>query len=154
MDKTKQFEIASADEFGSSEVVQLPSQEGTTKAVRLQKPDLIQLFTDDDAPDLLGSVAMQQLGTGNSNAGVSITKENIPDLLMTLNLVCKAAFLEPKIGEGEGELPLHHIEFADKMFVMTWALGTEYAPARNFPDKSGAHVADVPAGNGVSDKAE
>lgn len=150
----QQFTIASPDDFDHSEIVQLPSQAGTDKAVRLQQPDLVQLFSEGDAPDLLSNIALGHLNGGGVEAGVQITKDNLPDLLQTLNLICRASFVEPKIGNDKGQLPLERIPFNDRMFVFQWALGAEYQPTKNFPEQTGENLEAVQSSNGVSSEAE
>lgn len=155
MAKAKQpLQIATIEDFDNTEVVQLPSQEGTNKAVRLQKPDLVQLFADGEAPDLLSSIALNNLGNGTNKPNVSIDKDNLPDLMKTLDFVCRLCFLEPQLGNNEGELPLHKIQFNDKMFVFMWALGAEYQPARQFPDETRENMDDLQPVNGVSEETE
>lgn len=145
-----QFQIATIQEFEHSEIVQLPSQEGTNKAVRLQQPDLVQLFSNGDAPDLLSSIALGHLNGGEVNANVQITKDNLPDLLKSLDLICRVSFVEPKIDDSN----IHLIPFNDRMFVFQWALGAEYQPTKNFPAKEGEDLATVQSNNGVSSEAK
>lgn len=154
-----EFQIATIEDFDNSKIVQLPSQIGTKKAVRLQQPDIVQLFADGDAPDILSSVALSQLNGGQAEPNIEITKENIPDLLKTLDLICRACFVQPKIWNGKDkikndEMPISQIPFSDRMFVFQWALGAEYQPTKNFPEQPGEIMDNLQPVNGVSNQAE
>jgi len=160
---TQEFVIASAEDFAPKiEVVQLPSQIGTDKAVKLRKPDLIGLIgKNGSVPDLLSQYVTQEIsGKKRKKSGgeIEITGENFPQLMEMMDMICIAAFIEPKLAaieEPDGRhIPAAWIDFNDKSFVFSWALGTEYVPAERFRGQPGGDVGTLPAMPDVRIEAE
>jgi hypothetical protein len=152
------YTIASPSDFGQAEEVQLPSQAGTDKAVLLRRPDVIDLIASDgNVPDLLSDLVMRGVN-GGEQVELGITKENLPDIGKTLDIVAKACFVQPKLwdnAEADGEhIPVKWLTFQDKSFVFAWALGGEYQSAKSFRDEPDAGMDAVPSSNGAAHKSK
>lgn len=137
MAKSTAFNIATASDFDTTEIIQLPSQIGTDKAVKLRKPDVFELISGDDAPDILTDLALRQID-GGGKVDLVITKETLPQLLKTLNLIASAAWVEP-----EGVDPTQ-LSINDRMFIFNWVLGAEYEAAEAFRGESNSDADVVP----------
>lgn len=138
---------------GTTEEVQLPSG---NRAV-LKRTDPVEFMTSGgDIPDVLTQIiidSIQQQGRRE----FEITKDNLPELLESLNVITCAVFHEPKVvrdDELQGEpteavRPLSWISFQDKAFVFAWALGAQFDPAAKFPAQQAQRMATVPNGAGA-----
>ena len=137
-----EYEVATLADFEPQvEWVQLPSQRGTKKAVQLQRPDIISLIDGEgDVPDVLTSIVLSQVN-GKQKQDMAIDRETLPQLMKSLNVVAMAAFVHPKLTEQA----LRGMNFEDKAFVFSWALGVEYVPAERFRQEQDANVEPVPA---------
>lgn len=138
------------------EDVTLPSG----KVVQLKRPDMVELINGDgDVPDLLSSLI---LDLTQNNMGkrqeVTVTKDNLPQIMASMNVICKACFVVPQLWDNntadETHIPIKWVAFNDKAFVMAWALGGQYEAARAFPQESNGHLETVPGGDAVPTKAK
>lgn len=153
------FQIAKPGDFNPPETVQLPSQEGTDQAVLLKRPDLISLVAagEGDIPDVLTGLIMQTIERQGQRTEFTPTRENLPQIMQAVNVLCKATFVQPKVWDADSDethLSVQDIPFADKMFVFGWALGGEYKPAKSFRPEPNGSVDAVPSDNGLPSKAK
>lgn len=149
------YQIAGGEDFApKTETVQLPSQAGTDKAVRLKKPDQVGLI--ENLPDVLSGIVAA--GMKGQSTEFDLNKETVPDLMRALNVVAIECFVEPKLHAGDemdaGRVPVKWIQFQDKVWVFNWALGEEYPRAESFRGEQSADVRALPADNGVAAAAE
>lgn len=134
------------------EELTLPSK----KVIKARRPDLVAMIAEGegDTPDLLSNMVMQMISNPGSRSEVAITPETLPQIMSSLNVIAIAAFVEPRLwdkDEADDEhIPVGWVSFADKAFVMAWALGGQYEPAKTFPEKSNGHMATIQAGSPIS----
>ena len=141
-----------------TEEVTLPS--GRTALLR--RPDLVDIITGGgDVPDILTNMIMESINgqTGESQE-VAISAENLPAVLIMLNVIAAACFVEPKVvmsakGEpAEGTILAQWISFNDRAHVFGWALGAQFQPAATFPQEQTGDLGAVPAGGDLQGKTK
>lgn len=138
------FEIAPIGDFDTTEVLQLPSQEGSSKAVRLRRPDVLQLLIEGNVPEplteqLLGAMNQQTANGKTKKHSELFTRDNLPQLLRFANTVAIACFVEPPLTDepdsSDTHLSVHHVPFGDKIWLINWALGDEGVAVQSFRDE-------------------
>ena len=138
------------------EAVTLPSG----KTAKLKRPDLVEMISGTgEVPDLLSNLILDMMQSNmGSRQEVSLTRETMPQIMQSMNVIAKACFIEPRLIDGdavEGDaIPLAWVSFNDKAFVMAWALGGQYEPAQRFPGQSNGRVELVPPESGVRQESE
>ncbi len=133
-----------------TEIVKLPSG----RVVELKRPDLVDLVSGKgDVPDVLADVVLGQMQSAGRKE-FEINRETLPQIMQSLNVIARAVFVFPKLGDEAGCIPLSAIPFNDKAWVFAWALGAQYEPARSFPVEQNGNLAAVPAGEPVPSEAE
>lgn len=151
------LKVAGAGRFApKTEMVQLPSLVGTGEAVKLKRPDLVELFTGDDIPDVLSNIVLDTIGVnGKKNKKQEdfvITKDNLPQLMKVLDIICVACFVEPRVTTDEAIANMNPdewvyvgwLDFVDKTAVMDWALGAQFAKVESFREEATGDVETVP----------
>lgn len=135
--------IASVEDFRpKGERITLPDS-GLT--VLVQRPDVIGLIKNSkngDAPDPLSSFIMANIN-GKAN---ELTAKDLPSMMESAELVVKAAFLQPKVGDEEdkenGIIPLSWLTYIDKMYVFGWAMnaGGQLPAMQSFPTQPSGNM--------------
>lgn len=132
------------------EDVTLPSG----KSVKAKRPDLVAMISDDgDVPDLLSNLIVSLLtGSGGKTTFdlATMTPDQLKEMVKSANVIAKACFVEPQLWDNaqrdETHIPLAWVSLNDKAFIMGWALGGQYQPAKTFPAQPNGHVESIPAG--------
>jgi hypothetical protein len=122
----------------NQEEVTLPSG----NVALLRRPDMMQLATEDDAPNVLAGVVVAAM-QGKDMKKLEVKPTGLKDLVALQNKVCIACFVSPKIvdnPQAEDEISLADLTMYDKSFVLTWAMGTDGAAAARFPGEPGGGV--------------
>lgn len=117
------------------------------KVALLKKPDVLEILADPDIPDLLTNKVME--GMTGEKPKAEIQREDIPRLLKTLNKMCVACFVSPRVVEtaqADDEIEVRHIDFQDKLAVFNFAFGQEGVLAQSFRHQPLADVPDLPNG--------
>lgn len=133
-------------------VVTLPS--GNVARIRPVALDV--LITTGKLPDLLTPIAAKTLWTEVETADIADASDMAKGMAELFGVVCRAAFIEPKIADdepGEGEISLEDIDFQDKAAV--FQLATQPAEVlRKFREQQARGVASVPDGENEPVKAK
>ena len=158
-----ELRIATANDFGASEVIQLPSQKGTDLGVRVQKPDPFELMLaseDGNIPDILTNIVVNALNGSTTTTETDMSDpENIKGIYSLVNIITQASFVEPKVVPNDkwepnsGTVPISDIKIEDRIWLLSWALGVGFNSLENFrseQDSSDDAVDDVPESNTVS----
>lgn len=138
------------------EEVTLPSG----KIAKLKRPDLVDLIAGDgEIPDLLSNLVISMTSGAGKTTELSMDKldrQQLKELLKSLNVIAIACFVEPKLCEGDTPLgdaiPVAWVKFEDKAHVMAWALGGRYEAAKSFPAQQNGHVAAIPPSKRIRSK--
>lgn len=114
-----------------------PREEGFVKALpsgnvaRLRPVDMSALLASGEIPDILTPLAVSTIMDGADTeklANPEDLAEHTSEMIRFFNLVCKAAFLEPRIvddPQGDDEISIEDVELQDRSFV--YALATQPA---------------------------
>lgn len=139
-----------------TQLVMLPS--GIT--VRLRKPDVIALIAEDGSiPDVLSGIALGGLALPK-RPEQQFKADDVRALFGLINPITRAAFVEPRIVDkdeaelADDEILLEHVQFNDKTFVLTWALGADGKTASRFPGKQASRMEPLPAVSDVPPASE
>jgi hypothetical protein len=112
-----------------------PREEGFVKALpsghvaRLRPVDMSVLLASGEIPDILTPLAVSTIMDGADTeklANPENLAEHTSEMIRFFNLVCKAAFLEPRIvdaPQGDDEISIEDVEMSDRSFV--YALVTQ-----------------------------
>jgi hypothetical protein len=127
--------------------------------VELRQTDVLAFLSTskgDQPPDVFAALIMRTIQEGNTT--FQLKPEMLPTIRETLNKICKACFVSPRVVEGipapdSDDLGLDEISLQDKLFVLSWAIGTDGNAAAAFPGANGAGVGAAPAVQGVPAKA-
>ena len=136
------------------------------KTVRLRPLDLATMLLEGDIPDLLTGLVYQVLFEGVDAPGYTPPPAGedakqamfgiTPTILPVVNLVCKAAFLEPRIvdePQADDEIGIEDVELRDRALVFN--LVTQGADAlRRFHYQPPPIVEAVPDGQDAGPEAE
>lgn len=141
--------VTSGAAWRTTEIKTLPSG----KVARLRKPDVIDLIMGDGTiPDALTPIIMAGLKGEQVTDQIDwakLTPEQIAGLFGLLNKVAAGAFVEPRIVDkpesemGDGEIGIEHVEFNDKNFVFSWAMGADGGKAARFPSQPAGSVGPI-----------
>jgi hypothetical protein len=121
--------IASADAWrsasqavrlGNAERLELPSG-ATILAVH---PEPLEWILAGRLPQRLLSVALEGQPDATHGAHREISRDEILDLARFAIQLVKATVVEPRIGEGPGEISLEEIPIQDRAFIFEWACRT------------------------------
>lgn len=115
---------------------------------RLRPVALDVLIMAGEIPDLLSPIAAKMLWSETNVEQIADVAELATGTAKLMNIVCKAAFLYPRIVDedpGDDEITLEDVSFADKSIVFQLAI----QPAevlRKFRDEQAAGMVTVPDG--------
>lgn len=141
----------------AGELVKLPSG----NVARLRRPDLLDMVMSGQVPDSLTPIVEKAFfeapdEQSREETGRAFVQEaGLAGFNELLRLICQAAFLEPHImddPQAEDEISYGDLDFADKMFVFTWAAG-EVADLEKFPTEPDGGVEPVHVGEGLRETA-
>lgn len=135
------------------EEVHLPSG----KVALLKRPDLVDLIAGDgEIPDLLSNLVMSMTAGAGGARELSmnkLSKDELKQLLKSLNVIAIACFVEPRLCEGnerQGDaIPVGWLGFEDKAHIMAWALGGRYEAVKSFPEKQNGNLPTVSPGKRI-----
>lgn len=103
------------DRLERAEHLQLPS--GAT--ILVIKPEPLEWILSGRIPQRLLSATLQsESGEGVNRA---MTREEILDLAQFARQLVLASVVEPRIGEGPGEIALDEVPVEDRAFIFEWA---------------------------------
>jgi hypothetical protein len=146
------MEITSGKTWRTGTPTMLPS--GNVAALR--RPSVFTLVADDDAPDFLKRIVIENINgrkkTANGKDEFEITAENLPQLTRTLEKVCMACFASPRIvehPEAEDEISIADVSDGDRIAVFQWLIGGRLEAAQTFPAQQVGDVPALPDGDGV-----
>lgn len=127
------------------------------KTVLVRRPDLVSLISGEgDIPDVLTGLILA--GLGGQRKEFELTRESVPEIMKSLNVITIAALVQPKAWDrdepDEAHVPVAWIAFEDKAALFAWALGADYEQVRSFRDQKEPGVAVVSGSNGVPPKAK
>lgn len=90
--------------------------------IRLKRVSLIDLIVAGQIPDTLSGLAAEVAVKG---AGRAVSAEELKRYGEIVNVVVKAAAVEPRIGDAPGDdcLGLAEVEWVDKVAIFDWANG-------------------------------
>jgi hypothetical protein len=137
------------------EGVMVPLPSGNV--VRLRPVGLPELIRGEHVPDLLTPLVAETIWRGEpSPAQISESLEMARGSIELLDLICKAAFLEPKLvdnPQADDEISVDDIDLADKSFVLQFVTAPMVA-LRSFRDEQTSAVESVRAGGKNGKQAE
>jgi len=125
--KPKELKVTSAKDWKKvnkvGQLVELPSG----RVAKLVRPHLLALIKEGVIPDAISAQVSEMFTkkvTSISKAIQTNTMSN-EDGEILANILCKAAFVEPKISDNPGpdELSVDDIDPEDKIFVTWWSQG-------------------------------
>jgi hypothetical protein len=145
------MEITSGKQWRSAGV---PRQLPSGKVALLRRPSVFTMLSDEDAPDFLKQIVIDNIQGHKSSNGkeFKITTENLPQLTRMLERVCRACFANPRIvdaPETDDEIAITDVEDTDKMEVLTWWIGGRLGAAQTFPAQQMGDVGAVANGDSV-----
>lgn len=141
-----------------------PREEGFVKRLlsgrvaRLRPVQMDVLLAEGKIPDLLTGYAVGQIMEPSEEDPLDNEKlrKNTTEMIELMNVVCKAAFVEPKIvdePQADNEITIEDIELQDRSMV--WRLATQPVEAlRKFRLGEGPGVEDVHDGGDDGTEAE
>lgn len=121
--------------------------------VRVKRPDILKMAGDKQLPDVITNMVM---------AGVMGVKPSLPDFTQpenmatlndTLDVMCRACFVEPRIVDNpqtDDEIALSDVDLQDKIHVFGWAFGAEGEQVATFRPGQVGDMGTVPASQPVS----
>lgn len=152
------FRIATVEDFDPTEVVQLPSMQGTDLAVKLQQPDPFKLLLagkNGNIPDFLTNVIVNALSGKTTTTEANMDDpEMLKGIFDMMDIITIASFVTPKVVadkdyvDGSDTVPVSRIKPGDRAWVMNWALGVGFNSIETFP------AGQEPADDTVDDVSE
>lgn len=136
----------------TGELITLPSG----NVARLRPVAVDALLATGRIPDLLSGVAAKTLWSETDTATIADDGKLAKEYTDLINLVVPLAMLEPRVvdnPEGDGEIALDDLEFADKVAVFNLAIGGATA-LKMFREQQARTVAIVPDGENVQPATE
>jgi hypothetical protein len=112
-----------ADRLTRAEHLRLPS--GAT--ILAVKPEPLEWILSGRIPQHLLGAALEnsaplEMGAADSSHSARVmTREEILDLAWFARQLVKASVVKPRIGDGQGEVPLDDIPVRDRAFIFEWA---------------------------------
>jgi hypothetical protein len=135
------MEITKGSEWRKGELVQLPSG----KVAMLRSVSLATLVKANNVPNPLLQIASAKIfGT---QIQLKMDEETVKSALQLIDLICQAAFLEPKIVDDpkeENEISLMDVSDEDKEFAYEWAVSAQ-KPLESFRPEPEESVENLPA---------
>jgi hypothetical protein len=154
--------IASADAWKSAsqaarlehaEVLRLPSGASILAA----RPEPLEWILAGRLPQRLLGVALENHPDSGPHAGGGIDREEILELARFATQMIRAAVIEPRIGEGPGEIALEEIPMQDRVFIFEWACRAFGEEPQNFSPAGGGdptRAASRPEGSLSSEEGQ
>lgn len=126
----------------------------TGRVARLIRLDPINFLKTEDGslPSPISGILVAAADPSAANPD-ELNKRMTPDELIKfweiIDRLVVASFYEPKLGNGEGELPLYYVTPAEKMQTFRFQVGLEAASLSRFPERT-----EVPGVYTVQDGGE
>ena len=143
-------------EWAEGEIFHLPQ---LNRDVRIRQPDIIDLAAQGDVPDLLTNLVVASINNQAMSLDID-SPEKLRELVLTLNIVAKAAFIEPRLADiaqvdvEAGIVPVSFIPFGDKIALLGKLMGAQYEAAESFPAQTNGSVQPVSSGHPVQRKTK
>jgi len=134
------------------EIVTLPSG----NVARLRPVAVDALLAAGRIPDLLSGIAAKTIWTETDTATIAEQAETAKRFADLINLIVPLAMLEPRVvaePEGDGEIALEDVEFADKIAIFQITTGGATV-MRSFREQQARAMAPVPDGEDVQPATE
>lgn len=134
------------------EIVTLPSG----NVARLRPVAVDALLAAGRIPDLLSGVAAKTLWVETDTATIAEQAETAKNFADLINLIVPLAMLEPQVvdrPEGDNEIALEDIEFADKIAIFQLATGGSTV-LKSFREQQARAVAPVSDGESIQPATE
>lgn len=106
-----------AEREARAEPLRLPS--GAT--ILAVKPDPLEWIMSGRIPQKLLGAALESDRPSPADAEREISREEILELAKFATQLVKASIIEPRVGEGPGEIGLDEIPIEDRAFIFEWA---------------------------------
>jgi hypothetical protein len=126
-----------------AERLRLPS--GAT--ILAARPEPIEWILAGRLPQQLLGAALEGSSLGTA-APREMTREEVLELARFAEQMVKAAIIEPRIGEGLGEIPFDEIPVCDRAFIFEWACRAWSADRPAPVENSGKEGQPIPQ-NGI-----
>ncbi len=149
MPETQATNLSDWRRQSEGELFTLPS--GNT--ARLRRVHVLDLVKLGRVPDALTGLVAQMIDT--KNPSIQVTLKDLERYVEVINLVCIAAFAEPKVAAqpSEDALGVEELTFLDRSAVFEWC-HVETRRLEPFRAKPGRAVAAAQPGDGVRETAE
>ncbi|TXH53012.1 MAG: hypothetical protein E6Q97_14395 [Desulfurellales bacterium] len=134
------------------EIVTLPSG----NVARLRPVAVDALLAAGRIPDLLSGIAAKTIWVETDTATIAEQAETAKSFADLINLIVPLAMLEPRIvaePEGDGEISLDDVEFADKVAIFQLSTGGSTV-LKSFRAQQARAMAPVPDGKDVQSAPE
>ena len=100
-----------------AEPLRLPS--GVT--ILAAKPEPLEWILSGRLPQRLLAGVLDRDGQDGETVPTDISRDDILDLARFATQLVRASVIEPRIGEGPGQIPLDEIPVEDRAFIFEWA---------------------------------
>ncbi len=122
-----------------AERLRLPS--GAT--ILAARPEPLEWVLAGRLPQRLLGAALEESSSASA-AAREMTREEILELARFAEQLVRAAILEPRVGEGPGEIALDEIPVQDRAFIFEWACRAWSAESTAVPDNSNQEGRTIP----------
>ncbi|MCZ2077911.1 MAG: hypothetical protein LC130_23270 [Bryobacterales bacterium] len=124
--------------------------------MRVKRPDILRMAGEKQLPDVITNMVMAGVMGAKPSLPDFTQPENMTILRDTLDVICRACFIEPHIvddPQANDEIALTDVDLQDKIHVFGWAFGTEGEQAASFRPGQVGDLGVVPTGQPVPSDA-